>query len=236
MNIRKITIIVFLFSFILLKAQNNQWIIGADANYNLPVGGLADRMEGNFGGLFYAGKQVSADWTWVGKFEYFKLTEVNKDEMYKVVKAEINDVITDFRFELPLLEMELTIAGLTVEARYNVFTSELIQTDLNFGFGFYFWEFRRSGYNDSLKIDTTGSGDFLVAEVLDVPALFQKDWSGGINAGLDVNINLFEPLSLNFGANYKLIIGELWPALSLNLENVSGMQFIDFRAGFRVKL
>lgn len=236
MNIRKFTIIVFLFSFVSLNAQNNQWIIGANANYNLPLAELANRMEGNIGGLFYAGKRLSNDWTWLGKFEYFKLTEVNKDKMYKIVKVDINDVISDFRFELPLLQMELTAAGLSVEARYNLFNLNSFETNLNFGFGFYYWEFKRSGYSDSLKIDTTGNGDFLVAEVLDVPSLFQKDWSGGINAGLDFSLNLFDPLSLNLGFNYKLIIAELWPALSLNLENVSGMQFIDFRTGFRVKL
>lgn len=229
-----ITIVLFLISF--LKAQNSPWIIGADANYNLPLAGLSDRMEGNFGGLIYAGKKTTENWIWVGKFEYFKLTDVNKDQMFKIVKAEVNDVISDYRFELPLLDMEFTAAGLSVEARYNLFNSSFLEADLNFGFGFYYWEYSRTGYKDSLFIDTTGAGDLLLAEYLNVPPLFQKDWSGGLTVGTDFNLSLFDPLSFNLGINYKLIIAELWPALSLNLENVSGFQFLDLRAGFRVKL
>lgn len=216
-------------------AQNKNWIVGANANYNIPVGELANRLEGNFGGLIYAGKKTDSKWTWLGKLEYFKLTDVNTEKMFKFVKAEINNISTDYKFNLPLLKMDLSVAGLGVEARYNLFSNEIFETDLNFGFGFYHWEHNRSAYFDSLFVDTSGTGNLLLVEVLDVPALSQKDWSGGINLGADFNIVFFEPLSFNFGINYKLIIGELWPTLSLNLENVSGMQFIDLRAGFRVK-
>ena len=236
MNPIKYTLIIFLLSVCFLQAQNSNWVIGANTNYNFPIAGFADRMEGNFGGLIYAGKQVSENWTWLGKLEYFKLSDVNKDQMFKIIKAEVNNTLNDYRFELPLLEMEFTTAGLSVEARYSVLKSVFIEADLNFGFGFYYWEYSRTGYSDSLTIDTTGNGDLQLVEFLEVPPFFQKDWSGGISIGTDFNIKLFDPLTLNFGVNYKLIIAELWPALSLNLENVSGLQFLDLRAGFRVKL
>lgn len=232
----KYSIIILFFSVSLIKAQNSSWLIGANSNYNLPIAAMSDRMKGNIGGLIYAGKKTSENWTWVGKLEYFKLTDVNKEKMFKIVKAEVNDVIGDYRFELPLLEMEFTTAGLSVETRYNVFNSSFFEADLNFGFGFYYWEYSRTGYKDSLFIDTTGAGDLLLAEFLNVPPLFQKDWSGGLTVGTDFNFILFDPLSLNLGINYKIIIAELWPALSLNLENVSGLQFLDLRAGIRVKL
>jgi hypothetical protein len=236
MNKIIISVIVIFFSVLSAQAQNEKWIVGANTNYNLPIGGLADRMEANMGGLIYAGKKVDQDWTWVGKLEYFKLTDVNRDQMFKIVKAEINDIVSDYRFELPLIEMELTTAGLSVEARYSVFNSAIFEADLNFGFGFYYWEYSRSGYQDSLFIDTTGSGDLLLAEFLNVPPLFQNDWSGGINIGTDFNFIFLDPLSFNLGINYKLLITELWPSLSLNLENVSGLQFLDLRAGIRVRL
>lgn len=236
MNPIKYTLIIFLLSVCFLQAQNSNWVFGANTNYNFPIAGFADRMEGNFGGLIYAGKQVSENWTWLGKLEYFKLSDVNKDQMFKIIKAELNNTINDYRFELPLLEMEFTTAGLSVDARYSVFKSAFFKADLNFGFGFYYWEYSRTGYRDSIFIDTTGAGDFLLAEFLNVPPLFQKDWSGGLTVGTDFYFILLDPLSLNLGINYKLIIAELWPALSLNLENVSGLQFIDLRAGFIVKL
>ncbi len=230
------TLIILSLSIVNITAQNSHWIIGANGNYNLPVGSLADRMDGNFGGSFYAGKRLNSEWTWVGKFDYFRLSDVNKDKMFKIIKAEVSDDIVDYKFDLPLLTMQLTVAGLSVEARYNMLSTDFFEADINFGFGFYFWEYFRSGYQDSLFVDTTGLGNFLLVEVINVTPLLQKDWSGGINFGTDINFILFDPLSLNIGFNYKLIIGELWPALTLNLENVSGMQFMDFRAGLRFRL
>ncbi len=231
----KIFLLVFFTLSELLLAQD-KYVIGAGGNYNLPVGSLADRMNGAFGGWFYAGKQVSDDWTWVGKFEYFKLDEVNEDQMYKIVETNINGVNQDLRFELPGINMELTVAGFTAEAKYKLFKSDIFETNLNFGFGFYYWNYDRGSYSDSLFADTTGSGNLVVVDIINVPSLNQKDWSGGLNAGLDFNVNVFEPVWLNLSVNYKLIIAELWPTLDLNLENVSGLQFFDFRAGINLRL
>lgn len=227
-------IAVFTLSQFLLA--QNKYVIGAGGNYNLPVGSLADRMKGAFGGWVYAGKQVSDDWTWVGKYEYFKLTDVNEENMYKIVETNINGVNQNLRFELPGINMELSVMGFTAEAKYKLFKSDILETDLSLGFGFYYWNYDRGNYTDSLLADTTGSGDLVVVDVINVPALNQKDWSGGLNAGLDFNVNVFEPIWLNLSVNYKLIIAELWPTLDLNLENVSGLQFFDFRAGINLRL
>lgn len=226
--------IVFILSELLLA--QNKFIIGAGGNYNMPVGTLADRMKGNIGGWLYAGKQISDDWTWVGKFEYFKLDEVNEDKMNKIIETNVDGSTQQLSFPLPGIEMELTVAGFTAEAKYKLFKTDLFETDLNLGFGFYYWNYDRGSYSDSLFADTTGSGDLVIIDIINVPALNQKDWSGGLNAGLDFNINIFEPVWLNLSANYKLIIAELWPTLDLNLENVSGLQFFDFRAGINLRL
>ncbi len=213
--------------------SQNKFLVGASANYNIPVGMLANRMEPAPGFLIYFGRQTSQDWTWIGKFEYFKLSEVNKDQMKKFVKSDVLGTINTFEFPLPKLKMDLTVAGLTAEAKYNFLNTDLVDANINLGFGFYFWEHFRSDYKDSLFVDTTGVGNLVLIEVLNVPSLRQKDWSGGINFGLDFIFTLFEPLSLNVSANYKIIIAELWPTLALNLENVSGLQFVDLRAGIR---
>jgi hypothetical protein len=226
--------VVFILSELLLA--QNKFIIGAGGNYNMPVGTLADRMKGNIGGWLYAGKQISDDWTWVGKFEYFKLDEVNEDKMNKIIETNIDGSTQQLSFPLTGIEMELTVAGFTAEAKYKLFKTDLFETDLNLGFGFYYWNYDRGSYSDSLFADTTGSGDLVIIDIINVPALNQKDWSGGLNAGLDFNINIFEPVWLNLSANYKLIIAELWPTLDLNMENVSGLQFFDFRAGINLRL
>lgn len=217
----------------LTSFAQNKILIGASANYNVPVGMLSNRLQSAPGFLIYAGKQTSQDWTWVGKLEYFELSEVNKSKMKKFVKSDILGPIKTFEFPLPNIKMDLTVAGLTAEAKYNFLNSELIDANINLGFGFYFWEHFRSSYKDSLFVDSTGRGNLVLVEVLNVPSLRQKDWSGGVNFGLDFIFILFNPISFNLSANYKLIIAELWPTLALNLENVSGLQFVDLRAGIR---
>lgn len=231
---KKFVIIIFCLAlFPNLFAQNNNFFIGASSTYNLPVGTMSDRMKGNFGFNIYAGTSVSSDWTWIGKLDYFKLTDVNKDKMKRLVKSDVLGDIRTYEFPLTKMQMEFTAAGLTAEAKYKIFRTELLDVDVNFGFGFYFWEYFRESYKDSLKIDSSGTGTFILVEELNVPSLRQKDWSGAINFGTDLNLRLFHPLSLNLSANYKLLIAELWPTLALNLENVSGIQFVELRAGLR---
>ncbi len=216
-----------------ISFSQNNFLVGASANYNIPFGMLSNRLEPAPGFLIYFGKQTSMDWAWIGKFEYFKLSDVNKDQMKKFVKSDVLGSVQTFEFQLPKLKMDLTVAGLTAETKYNFINTDLFDANFNLGLGFYLWEHFRSDYNDSLFVDTTGAGNLVLIEVLNVPSLRQKDWSGGLNFGLDLIFNLFQPLSLNLSANYKLIIAELWPTLALNLENVSGLQFIDLRAGIR---
>lgn len=219
-----------------LFSQNNKFIAGATPVYNLPVGTLADRLNGDIGFMFYAGKQISDSWMWIGKFEYFKLSDVNSDQQFVTIQSDVLGNLEEYRFELSNLQMELTVAGFTAEAKYNVFTTDILNVDVNLGFGFYYWEHFRESYNDSLFVDTTGQGDLVLIETIEVPSLTQNDWSGGINIGTDFNFLIFDPIFINLSANYKIIVGELWPTLSLNLENVSGLQFLDFRAGLRLVL
>lgn len=222
--------------FSTLTFAQNKYVIGAGANYNMSIGSLADRMNGSFGGWVFAGKQINENWTWVGKLEYFKLTDINEEQMSKVIETNFNNANQTLTFSLPGISMELSVLGFTAEAKYKLLKTDFIVTDLNLGFGFYYWNYDRGSYQDSLFADTTGTGTFLLVDVIDVPSLNQKDWSGGLNLGLDFSINVFEPVWLNLSANYKLIITELWPTLDLNLENVSGLQFIDFRAGINLRL
>lgn len=229
---KKIFLFILLLNFTVFS-QENIFFIGVSSTYNFPTGQLGKRLNGNLGFLLYLGKPVSDDWTWVGKLEYFKLTDVNKNEMKKFIKSDLLGSVRTFEFPLTNIEMNLTAVGLTAEAKYRIFRTSFFDTDFNLGFGFFFWEFFRNSYMDSLFVDSTGNGDFVLVEALNVPSLRQKDWSGSVNFGTEFNVNFFDPLSINLAINYKLIIAELWPSLALNLENVSGLQFIDIRAGVK---
>lgn len=218
-----------------LNAQKGSIILGLEGNYNLPVGTLSDRFNAGIGGTFYVGTQASDDWTWVGKVSYLKLDDENTDKLFKKVEAEVNEQLEVFDVPLDGLTLELTVVGLSAEAKYNILRSGIFETDLNLGFGFYYWESSRSEYREEVFIEDAQGEQVPIAN-FDVPRLFQKDWSGALNFGLDININIIESLWFTTSSNYSLLITELWPTLALDLENVSGLQYFNFRSGFRIKL
>jgi hypothetical protein len=228
-------ILLSLLSITSLFAQEGNLIFGGEANYNLPVGSLADRFNPGIGGSFYIGSQVSDKWTWVGKFEYMKFDDENYDELFKKIEAEVDEKMQVFKIPLSDLEMELLVAGLSAEARYTLIRNSYFETNLNFGFGFYYWESKRGEYKDEITVEDSSGQNVTIAN-LDVPELFQKDWSGTINIGIDFNVKIIEPVLINAGVNYKLLISELWPTLALDLENVSGLQFIKIGGGVKIKL
>lgn len=235
---RKTKIILFhLLSTILfmntVSAQSNSFVAGANSSILFPIGSLSNRFFSTFGGSAFFGKQMNNNWTWCGKLEYFSFEKENSDKLFLTRKFVINEKENTYKLPLPKLSMDLKIAGLSAVANYNIIGTNFFTTDLTFGFGIYYWESTRSSYYDTLRIDT--SGGFIDAVILNVPAITQQDWSGGFNLGLDVDVKIVDPIWLNFGANYKVVIGELWAALNLDLENVSTFQMFDLRFGIKAK-
>jgi hypothetical protein len=201
---------------------------GAYVSYLLPVGTLQDRFFPTVGGSVTFGMSDGSP-AWFGSFEYIKFDRENTDEL--AITRTVNDGGQDQEYSIPLtkLSMDLEIVGVALNGTTSLWNAGSVDIQASAGFGVYHWNSYRSAYQDSMKAQTP-SGPVLV-EVLDVPESEQEDWSGGLQLGLDVRYHLGGPMFLTAGARYKIVIGELWPALSLDLENVSGMQMIDIRAG-----
>jgi len=62
------------------------------------------------------------------------------------------------------------------------------------------------------------------------------DWSGFANIGFNADFIITENILFTVSTTYKLIATELWPALSLGMENVSALQMFEIRAGVKIKL
>lgn len=214
------------------SAQSGTFVAGGGAVYQLPVGSLADRFHGAAGGMIYAGQQMDADWTWIGRLEHVELTDLNSDKLTKRVTRQEIGGSSVHSFPMPSLSMSLKATGLTAVGKYNLFRESFVESDLQIGFGFTHWTFQRGSYRDSLFIDSSGTK----IRVLDlaVPSNTQTDWSGTLIAGVNADVRIVEPVWLSIGVNYTLIIGELWQALALDMENVSGMQFLSVRSGLHV--
>ncbi len=230
-----ILIVVALVSAFTVSGQEMKFVAGVNGSAILPAGILSQRFEPAIGYSVYFGKQINERWTWTGNLLYYKFDKMREENLKKMIQAEINGVTNDYSIPLPGLEMEMEIAGLMAEAKMNVFRTGYMETDLNFGFGFLYWEHQRGEYYDSLYVTPPEGGDPVLVDELEVPGRTQTDWSGAFNIGAEINFPMIEMLALNLSANYKLVVGEIWPTLSLGLENVSGFQMFDLRAGLQFR-
>ncbi|MCU7495683.1 MAG: hypothetical protein HF314_16635 [Ignavibacteria bacterium] len=231
----------FLFLSPLAAQQSSRWkhvVIGAEGASYMPIGTLKDRFKSTFGEAFYAGLETSDKWTWLGKAEYMKFDKVNPDRLRLERTVNIDGQDQKVSFPMDRLKMKLEVVSLSLDTKYNLLRTGFLETNLDAGFGFYRWIFHRDGL-DSLSAEVTGAngtGKTVYYSMKKAIAISQEDWSGGFNVGLEVTLTPFYPVSLSFSAAYKNIVGELYPALELEMENVSTFQMFDLKAGLRIKL
>jgi len=223
-----------------IYAQKMKFIAGADGNYFIPIGTLGDRFEPTIGTSVYFGQEVSKSWAWTGRFEYFKFGKENAEKLHLIKNVAVGAETELFDIPLTGLDMSLEIIGLSANAFYHVINTGDFKADISFGFGFYKWQAPREKYTlfidqntKTFYTDTVGvNGSF--NKVVDVPSISQNDWSGGFNLGLVFDYTVYDKVSVYAGAEYKAVLGEIWQALALNLENIAGFQMINLRAGAKV--
>lgn len=238
---KKFTITIILLLTSLINAQKLNFVAAVDGNYYLPIGTLSERFDPTYGIAVSFGKEVSKDWTWTGKIEYFKFDKVNSNKLKVNKKIPVGSNTENFEIPINDLKTSLEIVGLSANAAYKAIEIGDFRTDITFGFGVYRWYSPREKYElyfeqntKSFYRDTAGiSGSF--NNILNVPSITQSDWSGGFNFGLNFNYTVLDKLSFYAGAEYKAVLGELWQALALNLENIAGFQMLNFKAGVSYK-
>lgn len=229
---------LFIIAFLIIipasvLAQSSGFIGGANISAYVPFGSLSNRFEHTLGGSFYFGKQISEKWTWLGKIEYFNFDKLNKEKL--VVKRDVIIGSDKKNFTIPLdqLKMKMEVFGVSANANLNVIRSEIFDGNINFGFGIFWWRNFRETFDDTLFVKDENGND-VFADYIKVPELTQGEWSGGFNAGANLGIKIFDPVWLNIGADYKAIVGELWAALALEMENVSTFQMFDTKLGIKI--
>jgi hypothetical protein len=202
--------------------------LGARGSVMLPVGGLSGRFLSAPAGavdLRWEGPRLS----WGATIDYTRFTRENTDELSYSDSAIVGGTQYQYTTRLDGLVMDLAMWGMTVQGRYTVADFGTVEMCGAFGFGLYYWTFTRERYTDSIYVDTpTGPA---LATVLDVPSDSQGEWSGGINLGAEVRLKFLAPVWITLGGSYRVVIGELWPALAIDMENVSSMQMLEFTLG-----
>lgn len=220
----------------LVNAQTGRYFANVEGSMLAPVGSLADRFNGTVSGAISFGYKTNDAWTWYGKLEYFKFDKLNAEKLHidRKVLVGVSNVL--YRAPLSGLKMDLTVAGLSANAKYNLVNSKYFDTNLDLGFGIYRWLNHRSGL-DSVTIDTsyTSSEHKYFNLLKNVPSSHQQDWSGGFNIGAEFVFHIIDPLSITIAGNYKNVLGELWPSLALDIENTGSFQMLEYRAGLRLQ-
>lgn len=224
---------IILFLPLIGFTQDKLNFFGISGSYFIPTGSLISRFSPAGGVSLFYGYKTSDKWEWFGKVEYINFNKENREKLK--IKRNVNLGGTEVvrTFDLPKLETDLKIYGASANANYRVLDFQLFKSDLTFGFGIYRWESFRSGYFDTLRVDTLGIT--YDAVVLQVPPLRQLDWSGGFNVGLNLSTKIIDPIWFEVNANYKAVIGELWATLDLDLENISVFQMFEIRFGLKAR-
>lgn len=219
-----------------IQYAQEKYFVGAEASYIIPLGTLSDRYDPGYGISIVAGERTNSDWNWSGRFEYIRFSEENQEKMNVRRRYTVAGEQKDFGIPVKSLVMDLKAYGLTANLTYDFLDFDFLKAQASVGFGVYRWENLRGTVKDSLFADTTGSGVPAFVEYLDVPENKQMDWSGGFYTGLKFEIPIVDPVALTVSSHYKGIIGELWPALALDKENVSVFQMLDTKVSIHIKL
>lgn len=209
-------------------------VVGVEGGIAIPLGGLSDRLKPGWSGAVLLRPASDEKPRWGARLEMLSFTEENREALVLKRKKEIAGVEQVFGLPLAGLEVSVQAVGLLATGTFPVFASEFVEADAGFGFGFYRWTSLRGAFRDTLIADSLGTPVTLA--ILNVPENRQQEWSGGFELGADVRVRAFEPVWFSLGVRYKMIIGELWPALALDMENVSGLQMLDVRLGLHARL
>lgn len=208
---------VSVFAFFILGAiplhAQNQWVIGGGTAYHVPVGGLYDRFLPTVSGQVSIGRSVNENWYWETRGEVIIYDRENFDRL-----SRDPNIVADS------ISMSLELYGLGVEGRYHFWGRQgrgFINPYLGLSAGLYRWFAERDAYDH---------------EGISVPEFSQRDWSAGFGLGIGNEIHLLRFVSVALDLRYHIVVGELWPTLSLGMESVSGFQTIVASTRVRIYL
>lgn len=217
-----------------MVAQGSGYVVSGEGIALFPAGELSKRFLQTYGYTISVREAHNNSPRWGGFVEYALADDENRDKLFVKRKDTLNGVARDLVFPLQQFDMTFEYVGIGVTANYNIVSSSVIDLNGRVSFGIYNWRFSREAYFDTIKVDTGSvTPKFKTIDVIRVPSANQRDWSGGIDVGLETDIVAFSPFILSAGVRYKVILAELWPALALDMENVSGLQMAHVTVGLK---
>lgn len=184
--------------------------IMVDAQGVVPVVGLAQRFDPFPTASLGIGRETSPSTYWEVRLQRYDFPRA--DQLTLAPDTTRSTAIEDS------LDVSLEIIGAGL-FMHRYFSDEgRLRPFVTIGGGFYHWTDRRGAYED---------------EHLLLEASKRSQWSGGAHGGVGTEFYVTDRLALQAVVDYTIIFGELWPTLSVGLENVSTFQFASGRIGLR---
>ncbi len=192
------------------------YTVGASGFAALPTAGLADRFGVGAGGAVRFGWGMGA----VRYGVSVEAAALPKGSVRMLTEPDQNRPAT---VDLDRLELSFSTVGAAFSVERGLGRIGPAEPYLTASAGLARWRGVRGAYADSTS-------------TLDLPELSQTGTSGRFSAGAGVLVPLGDRFSLTVGAEYAVTMGELWPTLSLGLDNVSTFQMVTPRLGLRYRI
>jgi len=185
-----------------LQAQGR---ISAGVGYGrlMPLGGLAERFKSTEALSYRIGVEDQNSGRYLLQYRSFRFDRTNTQQLH-----------------FDSLQMNLDIESISLEYQRPVFGIDpYLDIRLGAGVSLQNWQFERAAFAGP---DTSGV-------IVEAPAFEQEDWSWGAQLGAALTVRPLRFMQFGVATRYHFVVAELWPALRLQLENVSGLQFWDWQ-------
>lgn len=196
--------------------KTDNWTVSVAGSYLFPTGSFGSQFAGAPSYRLKVGRYTDIDFLWELRLEGVHFDRTNSEAL--------NSLVRD-------LSLRLDFYGGAAEGTYFFEGLESsLRPFIAGSAGMYRWFYKR-GSHYAVGKDAVGSSRLDTTHFLD--EFQQSDWSAGFTVGAGVGVDAATNLELYVDARYGIIIGEIWQALSLELENVSGMQMASVTFGIR---
>jgi len=177
------------------------YYFGAGIGREQPVGQLAERFEPTHFWTLRTGHHTAQNTFLTFEYKQIEYDQVNRSALY-----------------YDNLQMKLSIHSVAGIYQYSLLNYKGLRCNLAGGFSLNQWNFTRAAFNYSDSSQT-----------VDLPYFERTDWSWGGQLGAGISYQPFRFVTLGISSRYHLVIAELWPALKVRLENVTGLQMLEYQ-------
>lgn len=199
----RLTILILAFG-ISVGFSQTRYFIGGGVQSAFPVKNLDSRfLPTTFPTIRFGWKETEKGKT-IFEFAPMTFSKINTEKMY------YDSVDQNLKIQSAAVGYQQTI--FTVFKKIDVAVTGSVTLNK--------WLYRREpfSYQDS------------TAEVINISEFKQSDWSWGAKAGAVVTYSPVSWIHIGVSAQFHLIIAELWPAMAIRMENVSGLKLSEVGA------